>query len=45
VEAIYAAAAAPAAWPSALQTIARVFNDVGANLLYQAASPELSRHR
>jgi hypothetical protein len=35
VEAIYAAATSPANWPPALHAIAEVFDDVGANLLYQ----------
>jgi DNA-binding CsgD family transcriptional regulator len=35
IEAIYAAATSPAHWPPALHAIAQVFDDVGANLLYQ----------
>jgi DNA-binding CsgD family transcriptional regulator len=35
VEAIYDAAPDPSLWPHALQSIAGVFNDVGANLLWQ----------
>jgi DNA-binding CsgD family transcriptional regulator len=34
VDAIYAAATAPASWPATLQKVADVFGDVGANLLY-----------
>jgi DNA-binding CsgD family transcriptional regulator len=34
VDAIYAAATAPGLWPRALERVADVFGDVGANLLY-----------
>jgi DNA-binding CsgD family transcriptional regulator len=34
VAAIYAAATAPALWPATLEAVARVFDDVGANLFY-----------
>ncbi|WP_088343564.1 MULTISPECIES: helix-turn-helix transcriptional regulator [Rhodomicrobium] len=34
VEAIYHAATAPDAWPRALEAIAEVFGDIGANLIY-----------
>jgi DNA-binding CsgD family transcriptional regulator len=37
VEAIYATALAPEKWPSALQTIADVFDDVGAVMTYRRA--------
>ena len=35
VDAIYAAATAPALWPQALQRVADVFDDIGANLVYR----------
>lgn len=35
VEAIYDTAAAPERWPAALETVAAVFDDVGANLTYR----------